>query len=82
MLKVFLKIITCINYLINVFLKNLLRMSLLKEMKENLSNIFFFKISFMRIFSFNLNILIIKSNRLIINLSNNKLTMILIHFEL
>ena len=57
-------------------------MSLLKEMKENLSNIFFFKISFMRIFSFNLNILIIKSNRSIINLSNNKLTMILIHFEL
>ena len=51
-------------------------------MKESLSNIFFFKISFMKTFNFNLNILIIKLNRSIINSSNNKLIMILIHFEL
>ena len=57
-------------------------MNLLKKVKESLLNIFFFKISFIKIFNFNLNILIIKSNRLIINSLNNKLIMILIHFEL
>ena len=57
-------------------------MSLLKEMRENLLNIFFFKISFMKVFNFNLNILIIKLNRSIINSLNNKLIMILIYFEL
>ena len=57
-------------------------MSLLKEMRESLSNIFFFKISFIKVFNFNLNTFIIKSDRLIINSLNNKLIMILIHFEL
>ena len=71
-----------INYLINVLLKDLLWINLLKEMRESLLSIFFFKISFMKIFNFNLNIFIIKSNRSIINSSNNKLIMILIYFEL
>ena len=57
-------------------------MNLLKEIKESLSSTFFFKISFMRVFNFNLNTLIIKLNRSIINLSNNKLMIISIHFEL
>ena len=57
-------------------------MSLLKEMRENLLNIFFFKISFMKVFNFNLNILIIKLNRSIINSLNNKLIIILIYFKL
>ena len=57
-------------------------MSLLKEMRESLLNTFFFKISFIKVFNFNLNTLIIKSDRLIINSLNNKLMMILIHFEL
>ena len=51
-------------------------------MKKSLLNIFFFKILFIKVFNFNLNTFIIKSNRLIINLLNDKLTMILIHFEL
>ena len=57
-------------------------MSLLKEMRESLLNTFFFKISFIKVFNFNLNTLIIKSDRLIINSLNNKLMMTLIHFEL
>ena len=57
-------------------------MSLLKEMKESLLNIFFFKISFIKIFNFNLNTFIIKLNRSIINSLNNRLMTILIHFEL
>ena len=51
-------------------------------MRENLLSIFFFKILFIKIFNFNLNTFIIKLNRLIINSLNNKLIMILIHFEL
>ena len=51
-------------------------------MRGSLLNIFFFKILFIKTFNFNLNILIIKLNRSIINSSNNKLIMILIHFEL
>ena len=82
MLKAFLKIMIYINHLINVLLKDLLWINLLREMKGNLLNIFFFKISFIRVFSFNLNTFVIKLNRLIINSSNNKLTMILIHFKL
>ena len=57
-------------------------MNLLKEMKKNLLNIFFFKILFIRKFNFNLNIRVIKLNRLIINSLNNKLIMILIYFKL
>ena len=57
-------------------------MSLLKNVRENLLNIFFFKISFIKIFNFNLNIFVIKLNRSIINSLNNKLIMISIHFEL
>ena len=51
-------------------------------MKKSLLNIFFFKISFMKVFNFNLNIRVIKLNRLIINSSNNKLTIILIYYKL
>ena len=51
-------------------------------MRENLLSIFFFKILFIKTFNFNLNTFIIKLNRLIINSLNNKLIMILIHFEL
>ena len=51
-------------------------------MKKNLLNIFFFKISFIKIFNFNLNIRIIKLNRSIINSLNKKLIMILIYFKL
>ena len=57
-------------------------MSLLKKIKKSLLNIFFFKILFIKTFNFNLNIFIIKSNRSIINLSNNKLMIISIYFEL
>ena len=57
-------------------------MNLLKEMKKNLLNIFFFKILFIRKFNFNLNIRVIELNRLIINSLNNKLIMILIYFKL
>ena len=49
-------------------------------MKKSLLNIFFFKISFIKIFNFNLNTRVIKLNRLIIN--SSKLTIILIHFKL
>ena len=51
-------------------------------MKGSLLNIFFFKILFIKVFNFNLNIFIIKSNSLIINSLNNKLMMILIYFKL
>ena len=51
-------------------------------MKESLLNISFFKILFMKFFNFNLNILIIKLNRSIINSLNKKLIIILIYFEL
>ena len=57
-------------------------MSLLRKMKKSLLNIFFFKISFIKAFNFNLNTFIIKLNRLIINSLNNKLTIILIYFKL
>ena len=57
-------------------------MSLLKKMKENLLNILFFKISFIKVFNFNLNIRVIKLNRLIINSLNRKLIIILIFFKL
>ena len=57
-------------------------MNLLKEMKKSLLNIFFFKISFIKIFNFNLNIRVIESNRSIINSLNNKLIIISIHFKL
>ena len=57
-------------------------MNLLKKIRESLSSTFFFKISFIRVFNFNLNTFIIKLNRLIINSLNNKLIMILIYFEL
>ena len=57
-------------------------MNLLKEMKKSLLNIFFFKISFIKIFNFNLNIRVIESNRSIINSLNNKLIIISIYFEL
>ena len=43
---------------------------------------FFFKISFIKVFNFNLNTFIIKLNRLIINSLDNKLMIILIYFEL
>ena len=51
-------------------------------MKKSLSSIFFFKILFIKTFNFNLNTLIIKSDRSIINSLNNKLTIISIHFKL
>ena len=82
MLKAFSKIVIYINHLINVLSENLLWVNLLKKMKKNLLNIFFFKISFIKTFNFNLNIFIIKSNRSIINSLNNKLIMILIYFKL
>ena len=77
MLKAFLNIIIYINYLINVLLENLL-----KKIKESLLSIFFFKISFIKKFNFNLNTRIINLNRSIINSSNKRLKMILIHFKL
>ena len=57
-------------------------MSLLRKKKKSLSNIFFFKISFIKAFNFNLNTFVIKLNRSIINLSNNKLMIISFHFKL
>ena len=51
-------------------------------MKKSLLNIFFFKISFIKTFNFNLNIRIIKLNRLTINSLNNKLIIVLIYFKL
>ena len=57
MLKTLLTIMIYINCLINVFSKNLL-----KKIKESLLSTFFLKISFIKVFSFNLNIRVIKLN--------------------
>ena len=51
-------------------------------MNKSLLSIFFFKISFIKVFNFNLNIFIIKLNRSIINSLNKRLMIILIYFEL
>ena len=51
-------------------------------MKESLLSIFFFKISFIKTFNFNLNIYVIKLYRSIINSLNKRLIIISIYFEL
>ena len=55
-------------------------MNLIRKIRESLLSTFLFKILVIKTFNFNLNIRVIKSGRSIINSSNNKLTMILIHF--
>ena len=83
MLETLSEIVTCFNRLINMFLRDLLwirKRNILKAKKNDLSNSFFFNISFIRIFNFNLNTLTIKLKRLKIYLFDKRF--FLISFQL
>ena len=67
MSETFLEIIIYFNRSINMLLKGLLwikKRKILKTKKNDLLNTFFFNISFIRVFNFNLNTLTMKLKRL------------------